>query len=307
MTEILQLVARDYAMSLISVWLPTTSSRGQITVAFDELANEKKKSLDSGQNAEKHENDPGSDSDKKGVSASSSVKLTESSKHRMSLSSNKGVTISPVKESIERKKDTVKWKRNVLRKTNNSGKVYEMHTVSKNIPEERAIKPPCSEKRTLQCCTKFSEEERKNFFSKYWNLEYLGKQRQYIVTSKMIINSKYLYLDVGGIRSPRRHNNAVYFPINDQQVRMCKVFLRNTFAIYARQIRKHGKQKAVDRRVKEGIKQNNESITKIESHYLSVNTSRHFIEGSKSIADIHLDYVASCKENNVPFTNYVLF
>lgn len=34
-----------------------------------------------------------------------------------------------------------------------------------------------------------------------------------------------------------------------------------------------------------------DTIPKIESHYTRVNTSRVFIDGSKSIADIHNDYV----------------
>ncbi|KAJ8894365.1 hypothetical protein PR048_007016 [Dryococelus australis] len=58
-----------------------------------------------------------------------------------------------------------------------------MHTFSKNIREERAIKPLCSEKCKLQCSTKFSEEEREKLFSSYWDLGDLGKRRQYIANS----------------------------------------------------------------------------------------------------------------------------
>ncbi|KAJ8875062.1 hypothetical protein PR048_022952 [Dryococelus australis] len=122
-------------------------------VALAELANDKKEFLDSGQSAEKHvtrdQNNkiPSSiidsvsedcdddvkdktymsenDSDERNVSASSSVHVTEFSNHRNYLSPNKSVPLSP--------------------KARNSGKAYEIHTLSKNIQDERAIKLPCNE------------------------------------------------------------------------------------------------------------------------------------------------------------------
>ena len=45
--------------------------------------------------------------------------------------------------------------------------------------------------------------------------------------------------------------------------------------------------KKVDDVLKEGVKNFVEKIPKIESHYTRANTSKHFIDGSKSIADIH--------------------
>ncbi|KAJ8877512.1 hypothetical protein PR048_021967 [Dryococelus australis] len=218
------------------------------------------------------QNNSGNDSDERIISASSSVNVTELSNHRISLSPSKGVSISLIKRGIKRKRDTEKWKRNVQKKVRNSGKAYEMHTSSKEIGEERAIKPPCSVKCKLQCSTKFSEEYRKVLFSTYWELGDLKKQRQYDANSMVIINPKYRYIHVGGTRMLEKMNNVGNV--------LLEYDLRG----------KHGKQKAVDPIIKEGIKQHIESFPKIESHYLHANTSRHFIEGSKSIADIHKDY-----------------
>ncbi|EZA58416.1 hypothetical protein X777_01373 [Ooceraea biroi] len=142
-----------------------------------------------------------------------------------------------------------------------------------------------------------------------------------------VIQPKYRYIRIGGTRSQRQNNNAFYFHHNNQQVRVCKLFFKNTLDINDRPIRtvldkknkvanvllesdqrgRYGKQKTVDPSVREGIKQHIDSIPKIESHYTRANTSKLFIDGSKSIADIHKDYVAKRKEKNVPFANCVLF
>ncbi|KAJ8877723.1 hypothetical protein PR048_022178 [Dryococelus australis] len=143
----------------------------------------------------------------------------------------------------------------------------------------------------------------------------------------VIINPKYRYVRVGGTRSQRRPNTVFYAHRQDQKVRVCKVFFRNTLAINDRSIRtvlekmnkvgnvllesdlrvKHGKQKAVDPIIKEGIKQHIVSILKIERHYLRANTSRHFIEGIKSIAYIHKDYVDRYKEKKFYIANHTSF
>ncbi|KAJ8887865.1 hypothetical protein PR048_014083 [Dryococelus australis] len=229
------------------------------------------------------ENNNGSDSDEMIVSASSSVNVTETSNHRDSHSPNKGVPISPLKR-------------------------------------ERAIKSLCSEKCKLQCAAKFSEEESNILFSTYLDLGDLGKQQQYIANSIVIMNPKYIYVQMGGTRSPRRPKNTFYFYRKDQKVRMCKVFFRNTLAINDSPIRtvldkinKVGNVllvyhlRAVDPSIKDGIKQPVESIPKIESHSLQANTSRHLIEGSISITGTSKYYVASCKEKKIPFPNYTFF
>ena len=70
---------------------------------------------------------------------------------------------------------------------------------------------------------------------------------------------------------------------------------------------KHDNHATVSQEIRDGIKQHIDSIPKIESHYTRANTSRTFIEGSKSIADIHKDYVPKCKEEQKQFGNYTLF
>ena len=56
-----------------------------------------------------------------------------------------------------------------------------------------------------------------------------------------------------------------------------------------------------------GIIKHIQSIPKIESHYTRANTSKEFIDGSRSITEIHKDYVDDCMAKNAPYGNYTLF
>lgn len=202
-----------------------------------------------------------------------------------------------------------------------------MHTADEKVREERKMRPPCTEKCRLECSKKFTEDERMKIFASYWELGDIAKQRQFIVNNMELIEPTYRYIRVGAIRKNRDYNNAFHFRLNDQKIRVCKLFFKNTLDINDRPIRtvqekrnkvatnlleedrrgKHGKHKKVDSALKEGVKNFVDKIPKIESHYTRANTSKHFIDGSKSIADIHRDYINECKEKNMPFVNYVMF
>ncbi|CAH0403227.1 unnamed protein product [Chilo suppressalis] len=70
---------------------------------------------------------------------------------------------------------------------------------------------------------------------------------------------------------------------------------------------RHGKPPKINDNIKEGAKQFIDSIPKIKSHYTRAHSRRTFIDGSKTISDLHHDYVEICKEKTVPFINYVMF
>uniref|UniRef100_A0A6P7FZ14 Uncharacterized protein LOC114334216 n=1 Tax=Diabrotica virgifera virgifera TaxID=50390 RepID=A0A6P7FZ14_DIAVI len=69
----------------------------------------------------------------------------------------------------------------------------------------------------------------------------------------------------------------------------------------------HSNHVHVDDALKTAAKAFIEDIPKIESHYIRANSKRHYIDGSKTISDIHRDYVQHCKNNNVGFVNYIMF
>lgn len=129
------------------------------------------------------------------------------------------------------------------------------------------------------------------------------------------ITPKYRYTREGSNRSI---NNAFYLSVRDSKLRVCKYFFKSTLGITDRPIRtvlekqtlftggmitndmrgKHGHHCHVDENVKEGIHRHIESIPKIESHYCRSDTSREFIDGGKSVADLHRDYAKLCEEKN---------
>lgn len=125
----------------------------------------------------------------------------------------------------------------------------------------------------------------------------------------------------------REDNNAFFFRVSGVKIRVCKIFFKNTLGINNRPIEtavkkknketnistmkdlrgSHGNHSKVDENIRNGVKAFIEAIPKIESHYIRANSKRHFIDGSKTITELHRDYVEQSKTQNVPFTTYVTF
>ena len=199
---------------------------------------------------------------------------------------------------------------------------------TKSLRPARKVKSPCGPKCRLQCSKNFTEEQRQSLFENYWKLGDIEKQREYIANSTLKLEPRYRYVKIGGRRQEPRANNSAFYLRNDgEKIRVCKVFFKNTLDITDRAIRtvfekknkiadtvlepdqrgKHLKHPTVDEAIRNGIKEHIESIPKIDSHYTRANTSKTFIDGSKSIADLHRDYVKLCQENNLDYGNYPLY
>ena len=217
------------------------------------------------------------------------------------------------------------WKRNITKGLRNEGKEYVTRGKSKTIREARAVKQPCGKKCRLRCSEIISEEQRQVIFDSYWALKTIEKQRMYIANVTKTVEPKYRLLKKDNSKGPRKNNNAFYFEVDNKNVRVCKLFFKNTLDINDRNIRtvfekkentaifdndqrgRHKNHPTVDAEITDGIKLHIDSIPKVESHYRRAETNRTYIDGSKSLAEIHRDYVAKCKENNKPFGNYSLF
>lgn len=210
--------------------------------------------------------------------------------------------------SYNKKKDNAKVLRNL-------GKDY-VSTRNKSVAK-RTMKIPCSISCKFECAKRVTEEQRKEIFEKYWSLGCLEKQRFFILKSMTQIKHK-------DNLQRRRENNNYHFYIDNNEVRVCKQFFRNTLGISVRAIRtvqekftggflqedrrgKHNKHKRVDYAIKAEIFKHINSIPRMESHYLRAQTSRKFIEGGKSLADLHRDYVELCKSENRPYGNYTMY
>ena len=202
-----------------------------------------------------------------------------------------------------------------------------MSTKSQTLKHKRKMKPPCGSKCWNKCSENFSEDEGLNIFDSYWALGDITLQRQNISNCIKTVQPKYRYVRVGGKREGRNNNSSFHFMKDQSQVRVCKLFFKNTLDINDRPIRtvlekqnkladvlmepdkrgKHGKHVSVDPEIRKGVKEHIESIPQIESHYTRATSTRTYICGSKTIADIHRDYVQKSKEQEVPYAIYTFF
>lgn len=223
------------------------------------------------------------------------------------------------RKSRKRTRDPTKWKQNVAKNLRNSGKAYLSCTTKKNVPA-RSIKEPC--KCRLKCSENINDTDRQTLFERYWAIGNINLQRSYIRSCMMEIRPKYKYTNAA---KPRLPNNAFYFTVNSNKIRVCKTFFINTLGICDRQIRtikkktdpqnfvsednrgKHVSRKPIDVNLIESIKGHINSIPRIESHYLRASTSREYISGEKTIMDLWKDFDKLQKEEGKPSCDYWLY
>lgn len=220
----------------------------------------------------------------------------------------------------KRKANPKQWACTQAKVLRNSGKTYT--TKNKKIKPERSIKPACGDKCKLKCTGKITDLQRKELFDGYWAMADLQRQREYILRHISTVTPRYSYKVH---ESKRGNNNAYYVTVENERIRVCKKYFKATFDISDRPIKtvvektkmcgaleldkrgKHDKHHSVDPALKDGIKKHIDSIPKIESHYCRADTSRVYIDGGKTIADLHRDYVSACNSKGLPSANYIMF
>lgn len=212
------------------------------------------------------------------------------------------------------------WKSKVAKTLRNTGKAYQSAT-SKQMPEKK-MGPTCGDKCRLGCRLKMNDTSRQEIFNTYWGLGDLQKQREFIIRHTTEIKPKYRYSSTQNLR---KLNTAFYFQLNDNRIRVCKTFFKNTLALNDRPIStaiskktetgfiqtelrgKHGKQRTVEPDVYESVKRFINTIPRIESHYLRAQTSREYIQCDKSLADLYRDYKEDRVKENLPFASTSTF
>lgn len=222
----------------------------------------------------------------------------------------------------KRKRIPSKWKRNKTKRLRNSGQAYNTMNTNKHV-EARHLKPPCDDKCTLMCSTKFTEEDRIFLFNKYWNLADIAKQRAFIVTMMHELKRKDANFTTSSGR-PKRMNNNVFYLANKEEtkIRVCKVFFISTLGITTRCIRsviskrregdfedkrgKHGNQKQIPD-AKNDIRAHISSIPQIDSHYTRAHSEKKYIEGGKTITDLYRDYKKLCEQENKPHASLTTY
>ncbi|CAK1581384.1 unnamed protein product [Parnassius mnemosyne] len=238
------------------------------------------------------------------------------------LYSNLDDTIPDTKKrSRKRVAKPTEWLQNKCKILRNAGSAY-VTLKTKVKKDARKIKPPCSERCRLKCKEKFSEVDREAVFKEFWELKDINRQRDFINRHMAPIKRKYRYTTT---QKGRQLNHAFYLTKMGCQIQICKTFFMNTIDINNRVIQtvikkrtsagfveedkrgKHHSHHKLPECVKESIRNHINSIPRIESHYLRQQTAREFIEGGKTIADLHREYVEECGLNNRPHSNYVMY
>ncbi|CAG9814696.1 unnamed protein product [Phaedon cochleariae] len=228
------------------------------------------------------------------------------------------VNNSPIKKGKKRQRNPADWKRNKSKILKNMGKEYVSHTGK--FVKEKVIKPPCSERCKLGCQNKLSEDHRTKLFMDYWKLGSLQRQRDFLGSCVEPLVTKYRRISGA---DARRRNCVFYLTNSGMRMRVCKTFLINTFGNTERTIRtfiqsivsdngmipqdkrgKHGRQMKIDQEILESVRFHINSIPRVESHYLRANTTREFIDGGLSIAEMHRHYKAERKSDNKQAANY---
>lgn len=70
---------------------------------------------------------------------------------------------------------------------------------------------------------------------------------------------------------------------------------------------KHNHHYRIHNDVKNDVRRHINSVPRIESHYCRKDSIRQYIEGGKTVAQLHKDYVGICKESNKPYANYIMY
>lgn len=221
---------------------------------------------------------------------------------------------------FKRKKNPASWERNVKKKLRNSGKAYE--TATKTC-DAREVKAACTNKCKLKCAENISRTQREDIFKLFWEIADIDQQRSFVAQSMTLTTKKSSV--VGG--SNRQANNTFCFTVNNDEVRVCKVFFKNTLDITDRMIRtvvnkrnvvanvlvapdlrgKHNKHVSLDPQIRKGILDHINSIPRVESHNLRSQTKREYIDGSRTISEIHRDYVEECNNKGESSVKYPMF
>ena len=227
---------------------------------------------------------------------------------------------SPKEKGKKRKVNSENWSAKKAKTRRNLGLSYISTSKSRREYPEKKMRPPCGDKCKLQCSAKVNEEQRQQIFRSYWALGDSHKQRCFIAGCMTTIKPKYRY---SSTQNHRNLNNAFYFDLNGR-IRVCKMFFKATLDINDRPIRTvlvkkketgvvesdlrgHNPHPTLPSEIKDGVRKHIESIPKIESHYLRAQTTRHYIDGSRSLADIWRDYKTTCIQAGKQFANLCMF
>ncbi|XP_031335082.1 uncharacterized protein LOC116164961 [Photinus pyralis] len=205
------------------------------------------------------------------------------------------------------------WKRNVKKMRVNSGLPY-VSEGNREIPGKR-LKPPCTTKCRSACTTKFTDADRLTIHTCFWKQGDNALQRQFVSSHMETLKVKYRRAIEGSNRS---ENLCYYLTLRGIKIQVCKTFFMNTLDIGDKFIRttwkksngnalierdrrgNFNKRETINTSIKEKIVAHINSFERIESHYLRAQTTREYIDGSLTIAQMYRYYKSEQQAEGLP-------
>ncbi|GFY17327.1 uncharacterized protein TNCV_1091001 [Trichonephila clavipes] len=147
----------------------------------------------------------------------------------------------------------------------------------------------------------------------FWGMGDLQRQREFIKDSTQAVVPKYQRITLN--RKRERCSNQSYSITKDgEKIRVCKQFFKKTFDLLDQAIcttfektdkstgvlslemrGKHGNDQKLDQDLVQSVDVHIEKIPRISSHHCRSQSSREYIDGGKSIAELHRDYLKKKK------------
>ncbi|PSN45822.1 hypothetical protein C0J52_05504 [Blattella germanica] len=147
-----------------------------------------------------------------------------------------GVTVEPVKIKEEPGSDLSPYGGSFDDKINTEVRqeaTSEQHIAKKKrnrgkVIARRTLLPPCGEKCRLKCASRLSEEQISSIRDRFWKLEDIALQREFIVDHSVRICPKFK-LESGS--TYRKRNLAYYFDVDGKKTRVCKHMFLSTLSV----------------------------------------------------------------------------
>ncbi|XP_050563580.1 uncharacterized protein DDB_G0271670-like [Spodoptera frugiperda] len=232
---------------------------------------------------------------------------------------------SIVTKAKKRTRNPSQWQKNQRKQLKNTGQAYTSSR-GKSMPQ-KSIRPPCTSTCRLSCSNKFTTEDRDVIFKTYWGLNSFQRQRDFLASCVKQVEPEFRTIKIrkgGDVNRKCRKPNTSYFLVNrGSEIRVCKTFLLNTLAISNKPLRtvtenkfastsviptdkrgKHGKQSKLDAETIQSVRDHINSIPRMESHYIRANSSREYIDGGLTVAELHRNYSQKRIADNKAPANY---
>lgn len=227
-----------------------------------------------------------------------------------------GIGLEAKKGTRKRKRNEAEWKRNKRKEKNNLGEEH-ISSRGKHIQAKVPKSQDCSKCR-FKCTEKFSDEERKNLCSSYWNLKDYARKKGFILSQLNVTETSRERLK-GQERKKNRELSIEYsFQKTNVKERVCKTFFMKTLCISWGPIHKalegrdssgafvesdkRGKSESAnktDENIRKQIKEHIESFPSVQSHYTRKDSRRRYLAQSLTITKMYHLYKEKMQSQNL--------